>query len=178
MGWASSQTHDLVDATAHSVAVGGKGAIPRPWLSPSPGAILALHHSAKNAEHGDRDRVTNPALVFPRAHVQWVMSSVFDAPIQTNQFQQTSRVGFIRREAGNDPDGFDFLFASFDLANAVNPRELYDVRKAHLFRGDFLDLDAPPFEAAVAGVERHQLRGKNPPAGGFWLGRARCPGCP
>ncbi len=175
---AGGQEDDLVEATAHSVPEGGKGAIPLARLAAGPGPILPLHGSPEDAQDGDRDGMTNPALVLPRAHIQRIMSAVFDAPIQSSQFQQTRRIGLGGGQAGNDPDGFDFLFATLQLANAVNARDLNGMREPHLFRSDFLDLDAPPLDAPVPLVDRHHLRGKNPPAGGAWLGCGGFPGCP
>lgn len=101
----------MVEATSHLVPEGGKGAIPLARLSPGPGPILALNRSTEDPQDGDRNGMADPALVFPGAHVQGVMSAVLNTPIQTDQLQQTCRIGLIGCEAGDDPDGFDFLFA-------------------------------------------------------------------
>ena len=169
---------DVVEATTHSVTEGGEGAVPLARLASRPSAILSLHGATQDPQHGDRNRVANPALVLPSAHVQWVMRAVFNAPIQTNQFQQPGRIGLISPQAGKDPNGFDFLFASLEFANAVNACQLKGMRKTHLFRRDFQDLDAAPLDAPVAHIDRHHLRGKNPPAGGAWLAGAGFLGCP
>ena len=175
---ASGQAHDLVEATTPSVAEGWNGAVPLARLAPRPGALLSLHRSAQNPEPGDGDRVAHPALVLPGAHVQRVMRAVFKAPIQTNPFPQAGRIGWVGRQAGNAPDGFDFWFTPLELAKAVQACQRDDLRKTHLFRGDLLDLEAAPLEAPGARVERHHLGGKSPPAGGVWLGRAGWAGCP
>jgi hypothetical protein len=42
------------------------------------------------------------------------------------------------------------LLAAFEFANPIHARQLRNVRKAQLLRGDGPDLDAAPFKAPVA----------------------------
>ena len=168
----------MVEATTHLVTESGEGAVPLSMLTPSPGAILSLNGSTENAQDCNRNGMANPASVFSGAHVQGVMGAVLDAPIQTDQFQQPCGIGLIGRQAGDNPDCFDFLFAPFELTNAVNAGELMAMGKAHLLGRDFPNLDASPLDASVAHVESYHLRGKNPPAGGFGLGPITFSDCP
>lgn len=94
-----------------------------------------------------------------------------------NLYPSAWRIGLCCPQAGDDPDGFDFLTAVSELANAVNPSHLRDVRKAHLGWGYLAHLDATPFDAAVAFIHRLILRGKRLPAGSGTLAFGGRPGC-
>jgi hypothetical protein len=69
------------------------------------------------------------------------------------------------------------LFAVFEFANAVQPRQLEDMGETHLLRRDLDDFDAAPFDAAVSFFNLEELRGKNLPAGSVALGLAARFGC-
>jgi hypothetical protein len=63
------------------------------------------------------------------------------------------------------------------LADAVQARQLHDMREVHLLRGDRDDFDAAPLDASVAFLNLEQLRGKNLPAGSVALGPGVRLGC-
>jgi hypothetical protein len=121
--------------------------------------------------------VAHSALVFGTADVQAVVGAVFDAPILPGQLQESRGVGFLRVQAGDQSDGFDFLFAVFEFANPIQSRQLEDMGETHL-RGRHLDdFDAAPFDAAMSFFNLEELRGKNLPAGSVALGPAARFGC-
>ena len=141
-----------INAPAHFFLEGGTGAITGFALAAGPGSILSLHGPAQDAQHGGRDRVMHPATVFPAADIQPIMGAILNAPILTGQFEQSRGVRLLWRQAGDQPDRFHFLPPVLQFANAIQARQLSDVRKTHLFGRDGCDFDAAPFEAAVSFV--------------------------
>ncbi len=116
--------------------------------------------------------------ILATADIQPVMGAAFpSAPVLAREFQEPGRVSLLRTETGDDPNGFHFLSAALEFADAVQTRQLHDVREAHLFGRDRHDLDASPFDTAVALLNLQELRGKNLPAGSVALvlkGRVGC----
>lgn len=167
----------MPESAAHFGQEGGIGAITGSGLATHPGAGFTVDGATENAQNRGRDGVADPAAVFPGADIQRVMGAILDAPVLTHQFQEACGIGLRCRQTGNDPDGFDLLPAVLELTNAVNPRHLCHVRKVHLGGGHFLDLDAAPFDAAVALIQRLILRGKKLPAGSERLAFGGHPGC-
>ncbi len=167
----------MIETAAHFGEESGTSAIAGAWLAAYPGPRLSLDGTTKKAQDGGRDGMADQTTVFAGADVQWVVGAVFDAPVLTHQFQEAGRVGLGRREAGDDPDGFDFLTAIFEFADAVNPSDLRHVWKGHLFGRDLFDFDTTPFEATVTVIHRLILRGKRLPAGSGRLAFGGRPGC-
>jgi hypothetical protein len=148
---------------------GGTSTVARFALAARPGSILALDRSPEDAQNCSRDRVAHSATVFPVADVQAVMGTIFNAPVLPSQFEQTCYVGLVLGQAGDEPNRFNFLPAGAQLANALQARQLYHMRKAHLLRREGNDFDAAPFDPAVTDFDLQELRGKNLPAGSVVL---------
>jgi hypothetical protein len=166
-----------IHAPAHSFLEGWACAVPGLALTARPGPILSLHGPAQDAQNGDGDGMTHPASIFPAADIQPIMSAVLNAPVLAGQLQQARRIGLVRAQTGNDPNRFHFLPAALELADALQPRQLHNVRKAHLFGRDRHHPDAAPLDSAVALFNLEQLRGKNLPEGSVALvltGRVDC----
>ena len=167
-------SHNQVDTSAHLLCERWAGAIARLGLTPRPGSVFSLNGSSQDAEHRRGHGVTDSAAILSSTHVQAVMKSVFDAPVLADQFEQSLGIGLVRAQAGNDPDGLDFLLAAAQLANPIDPRDLGHMRKAHLCWSEGLALDAAPFNATVALVDLQKLRGKNLPEGSVALALGGC----
>ena len=176
-GRTCNQADDFAETSAHFGKEGWTGAITGAWLATYPGPGFSLDGAAEKAEDGGRDRMADATTVFTGADIQRVVGAVFDAPVLAHQFQEARRIGLRRRQAGDDPDGFDFLTAVFEFADAVNSSHLGHVRKAHLGRSDLVHLDAPPFDPTVALIHRLILRGKKLPEGSERLAFGDRPGC-
>jgi len=168
----------LSSPAAHFGEEGWVGAITSTRLAASPSSPLSGHGTTQDAQDGGGDRFADPAAVLPRAHIQRIMGAVLNAPVLARQFQQAGRIGFLRGQAGDNPNRFDFLPASFKFPNPIKPRHLGHVRKAHLGWGDLPDRDAAPFDPAMALFDVHELRGKNLPEGSGWLAFEGFLGCP
>lgn len=175
---AGDKAHNQVDAPAHLLFKGVSGALACSGLVPRPLPVFALHGSAHDAQDGRGHRTSHPAAVFAGADIQAVMQAVFDAPILAGQLEQAGGVGLLGAQAGDEPDRLHLLFAALEFADAIQSRHLQDVGKAPLRGCGVLDLDAAPLNAPVSVADLQKLRGKNPPAGGVWLGRAGRFGCP
>jgi len=102
----------------------------------------------------------NAAAVFSGADVQAMMSAVFDAPVLTGQFEQSRRVGSLRAETGDQPHGVRLLACGAELADAIQACQLQNMGETHLRRRDGQDLDAAPFNPAVALLVRHGRMGQ------------------
>ena len=169
-------TKNQIYAPAHLLLKGRTGAVACFTLTGGPSAIFALDCTSENAQHGGGDGMTNPAAIFCAADIQAEMRAIFDAPVLPGQFEQALGGGLFRRQTGNEPNGFDFLPPVGEFTNAVQARQLRDVREAHLFGRDRHYFDAAPFDPSVAFFHVQQLRGKNLPggsvglAGGGWVG--------
>ena len=176
-GRTCDQTDDVSGTAAHFGEESWTGSITGAGLAAHPGARFALDGTTEKAQDGCGDRMADATTVFAGADIQWVVGAVFDAPVLAHQFQEACRIGLRRRQASDDPDGFDLLTAVFEFADAVNPSHLRHVRKAHLSRGYLAHLDATPFDPAVAFIDRLILRGKKLPEGSGWLAFEGRPGC-
>ena len=108
---------------------------------------------------------------------QRIMGAILDGPILADPFQGACRIGLRARQAGDDPDGFDLLTTVFEFANAIDSSHLRDVRKTHLVGSQLAHLEATPFDAPVAFIDRLILRGKKLPGGSDWLAFGGPPGC-
>ncbi len=146
-------------------------------LAAGPSAILSLRGAAEDAQHGCGDGMAYAAAIFPGADIQTVMGSVRDAPVLPGQFEQAGRASLLRAQTGHQPNGFHLLASGTELADAIQTRQLQDMGKAHLLRGDGDDFEAAPLNAAVAFLNLEQLRGKNLPAGSVALGPGVRLGC-
>ena len=116
--------------------------------------------------------------ILPGADIQRVVGAILDGPVLARQLQEAGGIGFIRSQAGHNPDRLNFLAPAFEFPNAVNPRHLCHMRKAHLGRGHLPDLDPAPFDSAVALLDLQELRGKKLPGGSGALDLQGLFGCP
>lgn len=174
---AGQVTDDQIYAAAHFLQESRTGAVAGFVLVASPSAILSLHGATEDAQHGGGHGMAHAAAVFSGADIQTVMGAVLNAPVLPGQFEQARRVGLTRAQAGDQPNGFHLLASGAELADAVQTRQLQDMRETHLFGRDRDDLDAAPLDAAVALFNLQQLRGKNLPAGSVALGPGVRLGC-
>lgn len=120
--------------------------------------------------------MAHPAPVFAGS-IQALVCSVFDCPILARQLEQPGGAGFLRREACDQPDGFNFLPAAFEFPDAVQPCHLRHKGETNLLRGDGDDFDAPPFDSPMPLFNLQKLRGKNLPEGSVLLWPELRPGC-
>ena len=167
--FAGQVADDQIYTPAHFFQEGRTGAFPCLGLAASPGAILSLHGAAEDAQRGRGHRMAHPAAVFSGADVQAEMGAILNAPVLTGQFEQARRVGLLRAETGDEPNGFHLLASGAELADAIQAGQLDDVRETHLGGGDRDDFDPAPLDAAMALFNLEQLRGKNLPGGSVAL---------
>jgi len=137
-----------------------------------PAPRSALHGATEDAQHRGRHRVPKLTAVLTGADIQEIVGTVLDAPVLASQLQEAGRIGLGRGQDGDDPDRLDFLPFVLEFPNPVKAGRLRHVRKAHLSRSHFPDLDAAPFDAPVARIHGLGLglRGNNLPKGSGELG--------
>jgi hypothetical protein len=176
-GRTCDQVDDVSETVAHFSEESWTGAITGAGLAANPGARFALDSPTQKTQDGGGDRMPDMTSIFTGAHIQWVVGPVFDAPVLAHQLQELCRIGLRRRQAGDDPDGFDLLTAVFEFADAVNPSHLRHVWKSHFGRGYLTHLNPTPFDPAVAFIDRLILRGKKLPEGSDRLAFEGYPGC-
>lgn len=85
------------------------------------------------------------------------IGSIVDGPVRA----VGPHIGLHPRQSGDNPDRLHFLAAIAELADAIDPRDLGDVRKAHPRGADFSHFDATPLDQAVARFDRQMLRGNS-----------------
>lgn len=120
--------------------------------------------------------MAHPASVLA-SPIQPLVRSVFYCPILPGQLEQSGGACFFLREAGDQPDCFNFLFAAFELPDALQAGQLRHKREAHLLWRDTGDFDSPPLDAPVPLVNLQKLRGKNLPGGSVLPGPKLQTGC-
>ena len=166
-----------VNMPTHCLLEDGTGAVAGFALAASPGSVFSLHGPSQDSQHAGRNRVSHAAAILAGTDIQAQMRAVLDGPILTDQLEQPGRVRLFGPQAGDYPDGFGFLLAAVEFADALHARQLHDVRKTHLLGRDGHDFNAAPFNSSVALLDLQQLRGKNLPAGSVALGPATRSGC-
>ena len=115
-----------------------------------PSAILSLRGATEDARHGGGRGMARAAAVLSRADVQTVMGAVLNAPVLPGRFQQARRVGLLRAQTGDQPNGLHLLASGAELADAAQARQLQDMRETHLFGRDRDGFEAAPLDAAAA----------------------------
>jgi hypothetical protein len=155
----------------------GTGAVAGFTLAARPGSVFPPHGTSQDSQDGGCNRVSHAAPILAGAGIQAQMRAALDHPVLTDPLEQPDRVGLFRTQAGDHPNGFDFLFAAFEFADALHAGQLHNVRKTHLRGRDGNDFNAAPLNSSVALPDLQQLRGKNLPAESVSLGPATRLGC-
>ena len=160
-----NEADDSTETVVHFGKEGWKGSIAGPWLAAYPVSGLGLSGSAQQAQNRGGHGMADPTAVLAATDIESVMGSVLDGPVLAHQFEQSGRVGLLRRQTGDDPDRLHLLAAVAEFADAIDSCHLGDVRKANLPGVHVPHFDATPLDPSVALIDRQVFRGKRTPVG-------------